>query len=268
MAWSEAPTQFTRRNIFWDILGEEKTGKTTLGLTIPGDLGVIDLNRGLDGVVQKAVARRKKAGIKGRVRVSACPLPDGEEDSAKCKAEALKVWKILDADMRVGFKSMAGMVTDSGTEFYKLARMCSFGDVKSKGGKGQLDYDEVYRRMRFLLNQFHANKASLVMTHQLKDEWVSRVDQGTGKVKSSKTGKLVRDGFDEIGYMAQIVVRTSKRIDKETGLVFVGKVESCRFNADIEGAEFTNEGDVDSPFYLTLPHIAAMATDTDIEEWL
>lgn len=267
MGWANAPTSFTRRNIFWDIGGEEKTGKTTLALSLPGDMGVVDLNRGLDGVIQKAIARRKKASIKGSVRISACPAPDGEEDSAKVKAEALKVWKSMDADMRQGFKTMRSVVVDSGTEFYKLSRMCSFGDVKSKGGKGQLDYDEVYRRMRFLLNQFHTNKAHLIITHQLKDEWVSKIDPQTGNRKSSKTGKLIRDGFDEIGYMSQIVIRTEKRIDKEAGLIFVGRVESCRFNADLEGAEFTSE-DEDSPFFLALPHIAAMATDTDIEEWL
>lgn len=264
--WNDAPTAFTRRNIFWDIIGEEKTGKTTLSLTLPGEYGIVDLNRGLDGVVQKSVGRRVAAGTKGKVRVSSCPIPDGEQDVTKAKAEALKVWTTLDADMRSGFKSLRNMVVDSGTEFYRLSRMCSFGDVKSKGGKGQLDYDEVYRRMRFLLNQFHANKAHLVMTHQLKDEWVSKIDPNTGARKSSTTGKRIRDGFDEIGYMAQITIRTSKRVSK-TGVVFVGTVESCRFNADIEGSEFTNE-DEDSPFYLSLPHVAAMATDTDIEEWL
>lgn len=269
MPFVDAPTTFNRRRIFWDIIGAEKTGKTSLSLSLGGDTNIIDLNRGLDGVVQKALKRRKEAGVRGKVRYASHQVPDGEADSAKCKTEALKTWAGMDADMRSSFKSSNVVLVDSGTEFYKLSRMCSFGDVKGKGGKGQLDYDEVYRRMRFLLNQYHANKAHLVTTHQLRDEWVSKVDRETGKTKSSKTGKLIRDGFDEIGYMAEIVVRTDRRITKN-GMIFVGVVEECRFNADLVGVEFTSERDEDDepgPYFLSLPHIAAMATETEVEEW-
>lgn len=253
MPFVDAPSTFTRRNLWITIDGDEKTGKTHLSLTAPGPKSILDLNDGLDGVVQKAVVRTPGQAIK----VAHWPLPDGRT-KADVKNAAVKVWTGMSDDYRTALTKSRTVIVDSGTEVYRLARQSEFGDVKSTGGKGQLDYDMVNSKMRGLLRLFHAHKANVILTHQLKDEWQTYV-KPDGSKASRTTGKRIRDGFDEIGFMIQVGLRTFKRIDND-GLHFGCTLEICRFDPKLEGTEFLDD-------LCNLPFIMGTITDTDTAEW-
>lgn len=259
MSIIDAPSEFTRRNLFIVIDGEEKTGKTHLALTAAQSgfsTLVHDLNDGLDGVVQKRV---KEVGA-GKIKVAHHPIPDGQTVDAQ-RDKAKTEWADFAKDFRDGMAKHRVNIIDSGTEIYKLSRMSEFGDVKqTKTGKGQLDYDAVYSKIRGLLRLFHASKSHLIVTHQLEEEWGTKKDPDSGKVKGYKTGRMVRDGFKEIPYMMQIGLRTKKVVDND-GLHFVATLEVCRFDPTIEGTEFTDD-------MFDLPLIMSFVTGTDREVWL
>lgn len=252
MPFVDAPATFTNRRLWVTIDGEDKTGKTHLSLTAPGDKSVIDLNDGLNGVVQKAVARKS-----GRIQVAHWPLPyAGSKEEVKRKAIA--AWEGMAKDYQLSLAKGGSTIVDGGTEVYRLARQSEFGDVKSKGGKGQLDYDMVNSKMRGLLRLFHAHKANVILLHQLKDEWQTVTDSN-GQKKSKTTGKRIRDGFDEIQFMVELGLRTFKRVDTD-GLHFGATLEICRFDPTIEGVEFVDD-------LCNLPYIFSFVTGTDESEW-
>jgi len=259
MSIIDAPSEFTRRNLFVVIDGEEKTGKTHLALTIaqPGFTTIVhDMNDGLDGVVQKRV---REIGH-GRIKVAHHPIPDGQTvDSQRDKAKV--EWAGFAQDFREGMAKHRANIIDTGTEVYQLSRMSEFGAEKQvRGtGKGQLDYDAVYSKIRGLLRLFHASKSHIIITHQVTDEWKNRKD-ADGKVKGYTTGRLVRDGFKEIPHMMQVGLRTSKVIDAE-GLHFVATLEVCRFDPKLEGTPFADD-------LFDLPFIMGFVTGTDREIWL
>lgn len=261
MSIVDAPSAFTRRNLFVCIDGEEKTGKTHLALTIaqPNFTTLVhDLNDGLDGVVQKRV----RAVGDGKIKIAHHPIPDGQTVD-KQREKAKSEWSGFAQDFRDGMSKHRANVIDSGTELYKLSRMSEFGDVKqTERGKGQLDYDAVYSKIRGLMRLFHASKSHLIITHQVTEEWKNRKDPVTGVTRGYTTGRLIFDGFKEIPYMMQIGLRTKKVIDA-SGLHFVATLEVCRFDPKLEGTEFSDEADM-----FDLPTIMGFVTETDREVWL
>lgn len=253
MAFVDAPLEFRRTNLFVDISGEEKTGKTTLALTARPTINVIDMNDGLDGVVQKVVARRGK----GKIKIAYHPLPQFDTKD-KMREAARKTWDALLLDVKTAALTGGTVFFDGGTELYKLARYAEFGDVKTTGKKGALDYDAVNSRMRGLFHLFHAHKANFILTHQVREEW-KRYTDSNGVDKSKTTGKLINNGWEDTGYDIQIALRTYKRIDVE-GLHFGATLTVCRFEPKYEGTQFEDD-------LCNLPYIMGFVTDTEEGMW-
>lgn len=257
MAFVDAPSEFKRTNLFIDISGEEKTGKSTLAMSARPVISVIDMNEGLDGVVQKIV---KRVGP-GKIKIAHHPLPQHDVDEEKIKAAARKTWALMYADVKEGAARGGSILFDSGTELYKLARYSELGGLKSTSKKGRLDYEMVNSRMRGLFHMFHAHKANFILTHQVKEEWKNYRDSN-GVEKSKTTGKLINNGWEDTGYDIQIALRTEKRVSVEDGLHFVAKLTTCRFAPELEGTEFSSAADM-----FNLPYIMSFVTDTEKEAW-
>jgi hypothetical protein len=259
MSFVDAPTTFNLRHFFISIDGEEKTGKTTLALTAKGPTSVLDLNDGLHGVVHKAATGLPPFVRPKKVRIAAHPLPDGN-DRDEVKAKSVKEWNSLAVDFREAVAKDKSVIVDSGSDLWRLDRQSEFGGAKSESRKGSLDYDMANSKIRGLLRLYHAHKANVILTHQLEEEW-KQVKKPDGTETSRKTGKLVRDGFKEIGFMVQMVLRTRKEIN-DTGLHFVARLEVCRFDPALEGTDFSSEVDM-----FNLPTIMAFCTGTEASEW-
>lgn len=256
MPFTDAPSEFKRTNLFVDISGEEKTGKTTLAMSARPKIHIIDMNDGLDGVIQKAV---KKYGT-GKIKVAYHPLPQ-HDTKEKMQVAAKATWTALDKDVRDAAKLGGTVLFDSGTELYKLARYASIGGLKTESRKGQLDYEMVNSMMRGMYHLFHAHKANFVLTHQVREEWVSYKDSN-GVEKRRTTGKLINNGWEDTGYDIQIALRTEKRVNAEDGLHFVAILRTCRFAPELEGTEFSSAADM-----FNLPYIMSFVTNTEEDMW-
>jgi len=254
--YQEASGEFTKRKFFISIEGENKTGKTTLALTAKGPFRVADLNDGLEGVVHKRVRGLPPFTKPARVMVAKHPIPHGVTKDA-IKAAAIKSWESFQKDYIEGTNQPGTFLCDSGTEVYKLARYSEFGDAKSQSKKGALDYEASNAKMRGLLRLFHAGKSNVIITHQLKDEWKTSTD-GNGNSKSRTTGKRIIDGFEEIAYMVEIIIRTDKRVTNQ-GIEFIAKIDTNRFDPNLEGMEFSGE-------QFNLPFIISLCTGVDVDE--
>lgn len=256
MPWENAPTEFVRRNLFIEINGEEKTGKSTLAMSAKPDISIVDMNDGLDGVIQKAL---RKYNLKPpQIQRAYHPLPQYQEDKDKLRVIARKQWDLMFADVQATLAAKrATLFFDSGTELYALARYSEMGGLKSATKKGQLDYEGVNSKMRGLYHMFHAHKTNFIVTHQVRDEWKDVMVDGEKKRRT--TGKKIANGWDDTAYTSQVILNTKKVIDND-GLHFVATLQTCRFAPELEGTEFQ-----DDQFYL--PFIMGFVTDTDTSEW-
>ena len=260
MSFIDAPSTFNLNHLFVSIEGEEKTGKTHLALTIAQKgftTGVIDLNDGLGGVIDKRV---REIG-KGWIKVAKHPIPDGV-DKAAIKVAATREWAEMRPDLINSLKSNRATVVDSGTEIWLLSRQSEFGDAKTESKKGSLDYEAANSKVRGLYRLYHAHPSHLIITHQLDDEWKGQKDPNTGQIKNVRSGRRKLDGFKEIPFMVQVRLRTDKGIT-DTGLHVVATLTACRFSPQLEGTEFSSENGM-----FDLPFIFGFITDTDRETWL
>ena len=260
MPYVDAPSEFNVRSIFTSIEGEEKTGKTHLALTLASPhmtTGVIDLNNGLGGVVHKRV---QQIGA-GHIKIARHPMPEGE-DKDKVKQAAGRVWGAMRADFIPSIQKNRLTIVDSGTEIWLLSRQKHFGDAKSTDKKGSLDYEGANSAARVLYGLHNQFNNHLVVTHQMDDEFKQQKDPDTGRLKAVRTGGRVADGFKEIPFMIEVVLRTEKRITNE-GMFFVATLRVCRFNPRLEGTEFSEQNDM-----FRLPYIYSYITDTEEVFWL
>ena len=260
MSFTDAPAVFALDRLFVSIEGEEKSGKTHLALTIAQKgftTGVIDANDGLSGVVHKRV---QEVGA-GKIKVAKHPIPDGV-DKAAIKAAAIREWAAMRVDLIESLGKNRATIVDSGTEVWLLSRQSEFGDAKTESKKGSLDYEAANSKVRGLYRLYHANKSHLIITHQMDDEWKGQKDPNTGQIKNVRSGRRKFDGFKEVPFMVQVILRTDKVIN-EAGLHFVATLTTCRFNPQLEGTEFSSENDM-----FDLPYIFGFITDTEREAWL
>jgi hypothetical protein len=257
-----APSEFVAKKIFLGISGEEKCGKTHIAMSAPKPLYVIDMNEGLNGVIQKEVRR---AGV-GSIKVAHHPLPPFSENRDTLKTAAARVWNEMLKDYTDALTTAKSVLVDGGTELYKLARWAAFGGDKNEGSrKGALDYDMINARMRGFYRLYYANKASLIVTHQVEDEWI-QYKKPDGTVASRKSGKLVNNGWNDFPFMAEVGIRVGKPDGK-----FGATIQFCRFAPEIEGNQLFDMVDPDTGqtlvAMLNFPYVASMATGTPEEVW-
>lgn len=242
-----------RRGVFMDIIGLEGTGKSTLALTLAelGQVGYIDIDQSVDR------ARKPKGKKWGQVLPVRYAAGMGEEAT---KQTCGPVWLDLAKKVREASASWAtgGIVIDTATEDWEVLRLGSFGTLNPKGNRMDRLYGPVNALFRsHLRSVYRANGKHLITIHQVKDEYKDVVKGG--QVTSIRTGKQNRAGFKEIGYLADVVVRTFREAGE-----FKLRVEVCKLapnGPDMEGTEL--EGD-----QLSFLSIMMMATDTEASEWI
>lgn len=245
---------FKKRGIFLDIVGLEGMGKSSLAMTLArlGPVGYVDIDQSFDRA-KKLDGKKERANIKVLPVRYAAGL--GEEEVKKACGPA---WVGMEKKVKEAAAGWAkGVIIDTGTEDWELLRLGSFGTVTPKGRTDRL-YGQVNARFRTHLRSIYRTHGKhLVTIHQLKDEYIDKMKDGS--LQSVRTGKHVRAGFKEIGYMTDMVIRCVR-----SGSDFTAVVDLCKLPPNgpaLEGTEL--EGD-----QIDFATIVAMATDTEREEWL
>lgn len=245
--WEDAPTDFTRRCAFVRIYGDTDTGRTTLALTMPGPIGLIHTAEKIEGIVQPA-ARIKQVRMVNFAGV----FKGGVQEIAE---QADRVWAKVKSAWYGGLAGWArALILDTDTEAWELIRVARFGELNPRGRTDSL-YGPVNAEFRSLFKQFRAqDRCSVIAIGQTKDEY--REFSKNGNKSSERTGRTISAGMKEMGFMADVVIRTSRGEAGE----FRATIEKGWFNAHTEGMTFEGED-------CRLPYILSLITETDEAEW-
>lgn len=209
-----------KNRLIMSLEGLEKQGKTHFALTAPGPLAIQSIDLGTEGVVEKFLPHKQVmvAGYRLKLPTKATPLD--------VTVVAEQVWDQFLVDYKAVLASgVRTVVWDTATELWELLRMARFGRLAQVMPH---NYAPVNAEFRELIRLAYDSPVNLLALHKQKSEWVN--DAGG---KGNKTGKYIRSGFSDIGFMVQL---NAEAFREEDGTFHV-KVKDCRQNPGVAGAD-------------------------------
>lgn len=225
--------------------GIQKQGKTRFGLTMPGPIGILNLDIGLEGVVGQ-FTDKKDIYYENYVI-------DRETDVSDYKA----IWDKLENDFYTFSQhpEIKSIIFDTMSEARELALYSLYGRAVKIMPH---DYGPANNMLKsFVKYAMFKSQKNFLFIHQMKDEYIA----------NEYTGQQIRKGIKEVGYSVQVNVEFEREIvpDPETGKKkpgdFVMRVIDCRQNATIAGNEYRNE-------LVDFKYLAAdVYPETNPEDW-
>jgi hypothetical protein len=200
-----------RPHIISAVDGQEKNGKTHLGLTMPGPIAIINSDTGLEGVVEKF--ENEKAIVKF--------------DFDHRDANNYKQWEKMWVDVKKAYrnalrsKDIRSILCDTGTEMWELIRLARFGKLDQVMPH---HYGPVNKEFRDLIREAYDSDKNVMFLHKMKQEYVN----------DKFTGKYERAGMKDMAYLVQVNMRTFWTEDG-----FAVKIIDCRQNAALKGEVIT-----------------------------
>ncbi len=235
-----------RKRVILSVEALQKHGKTNFLLTAPGPIALVNLDEGLEGVVEKFENEKE-------IQVA---------DFGYRDATNQKEWiEVLEAVKRsilstITDKNIKTIGIDTGTELWELLRMARFGKISSPGQNIGYWYGPVNTEFKDLISKVRNSDKNLIITHRLGAEYIN----------DKKTGGYERKGFGDIAYMVQCNVRLSRVITKDKSGSIIDKewrmqVLDCRQNPEIAGEELVDD-------MVNFPMLASMIyPDTSPLDW-
>jgi AAA domain len=210
------------KGVLISIEGQQKCGKTEFGLSMPGDLYVLNLNHGLVGVYEKHVEAGKTLYVQDIMIPYTEKLP-GEAFTLLAGAAA-EQWKRAILSLREAVKdpSISSIFIDTGSELWDLLRIARLGKLTQVM---PIQYAAVNAEFRQLLQVLLTCGKNVVLSHKVKPEYVNDV----------KTNRFERSGFGDIGFDVQIELVAEKDTKKDGVDQFSISVVNCRPNKDLTG---------------------------------
>jgi len=241
------PNAMPPRRLVIRVGGFEKEGKTHFGLTAPAPIDVLNIDRGLEGVVEK-FARVKE------IRMS----EDFRAMPSETQADNEKRWDAIMAAYRESLTSSTtrSILFDTDTEAWEIGRLAYLGKLV---GVRELHYPEVNSIFRGVIDMALAHDKNVIFTCRMRKQYV-KSKGSDGKDTNSWNGKYEESGFGEFGSIVQASLRAC--IVNEDGVnVPTVRVINCRQNMQMNGEVF--EGDM-----ATFSWVAANIIEgTSPEDW-
>lgn len=204
--------------------GEDKSGKTTLGLTFPKPMTVYEFDV---GGVDRAKWRFNKDFNAGLVKVVQYPMPlqiIASKDKSKLSFSNIivghrELWEEFMQSLyhTLMDEKVVTVMIDTGTLMWEI---CRNGYLQEKQEANVLkkekirekllpiEYAEPNARMRSILHACKAKNKHLVITHHARDEFISQVNKLEGKIEEVRSGKRERSGWTGLGDVADLIVQT------------------------------------------------------------
>ena len=217
-------TEPAQRRLILALDGLEKHGKSEFALTAPGPIVVLNLDTGLDGVIQKHQAKKAIYVVNYEKR-NAGPMNDDPPWD-------VKDWQQSADDFTTALGEARTVIVDTCTEWWEMVRVARFGRVLMVP---PVAYPPVNAEFRRLLNRAYSSKANVVFVHKLKEVYDTKIipSKDGPKEVSIRTGTYERAGFRDMGYIVQVNARMERRVD---GFHLV--VADCRQNPALAGLDF------------------------------
>lgn len=229
------------------IGGLEKGGKTHFALTAPAPIGLMDMDRGLEGVVEKFandkdIYTKNLRGMLSRSQVDYERRWEAFKDSH---------YALLDDPI------IRTVVWDTDTEAWEMARLAFFGKLAQIKPH---HYAEINREFRGLVDAAFDRDKNLLLVCKYKKQYVAK--EGSKSDDASWNGKYEEAGFNDLPFVVQVNLRARLVVDKETGnKTPTIEVVNCRQNMQMNEEVF--EGDMAS-----FPFVASMIIEgTTPEDW-
>lgn len=243
--WTRA-TSAAKQRIIGTIDGLEKCGKDNFALTSPGPIGVLSLDLGLDGVVQKFQDKKEIWVAEHRVNVNKLKT---ECTMAEAAAIASEAWANIMRDYAELLVSGAKTaIIDTGTELWEILRMARFGKLEQVLPR---HYGPVNAEFKELIRAAYDTDMNMWLLHKMKDEYAN----------DKRTGDLKRSGMSDIGYLVQVAVRCWRDDSEKFPDCFHVTVTDCRKDPSLH--TFDMQGTMAS--VATLGQL--MFPETSEEEW-
>lgn len=236
----------------------EKHGKTRFALTTPGTLAYMDFDNRSEGTIEEFLAAGRK--IMWRTKPDGTPWPyqipadagASDEKAKEVQAEARAEWKRFESDYEdlLHSSSVDTIIIDTATEAWELVRIAGFGRLNEIPPHLYSEVNGAFRRLIRLARK--QTRVNLVLVHRLKDEWAN--EKKGDKIKGYTTGKSIRAGFSETGFLVDVNLRLTRlplaACDDADDLGFRLTVTDCGANPRVRGLELANEA-------ITFPNLVA-----------
>lgn len=248
VVWEKAPTKLVRKSCFVEVYGDTGTGRTSWALSAPGPIALLHAAEKLEGVVQRySVDKDIRMFNFGGVF-------KGTNDEVS--KQSMVLWKKLEDAWYDAFTWARTIVLDTHTEAWELIRLAYFGDLKPSGGRVDANYGPVNARWRSLFKHFKTqDRTNIVVIGQTKDEYKTEGKSNNGM--GQRTGRTIVAGQKEVGFLADVRIRTS--FDMSSG-TFQSEVQKPWWNGVCIGLELQDD-------MSTFPQAMSMITETDEEKW-
>ena len=171
------------------IEGLPKAGKTHLALTAPGPIAYLNLDNGLESVINKFAGDKK-------IYVSNYDTPINPRDVYPDIDKTIAVWHQLKQDFITALSSgVKTVIVDTCTEMYELVRLARLGKLSQVQ---PFQYGLPNYEFKALLDEsLKAVNVNTIFLHKMKDKYL----------KDKRTGEYERAGYSGIEYIVQVFLR-------------------------------------------------------------
>jgi hypothetical protein len=236
--------------IIMTVDADEGCGKTHLSLTAPRPIAFFDIDDNVDPIVKKF---NFKKGEFRHYQVGYL-LEDGDDEAYKKTEAMIKAYK---ACLAAPDSVVRSIVFDTGTEFWEMVRLARFGKINNVKPH---HYGPVNAEFRTLIRHAKRNNKNLILVHKRKDEYIN-TNPKKKDAMAIPTGKRIRAGFKEMGYLVQVAVELTK--DKDN---FYCRIDKCTQDPNLEGEVLETDRETGEGM-ISFPWIASMVMGNDPEDW-
>ncbi len=226
-----------RKRLVVSVEAMEKQGKSHFSLTAPGPIALFDFDTGLEGVIHK-FAKEKDIYVSDYRRLGNVLKPE----------EYLAMWERFKREYVACIQEgpVRTIIMDTATEVWELLRLARFGKLTQVM---PYHYGPVNAEFRELIRLGYGSDKNLILLHKMKPEYVN----------DKSTGKYVRSGFGDTGFMVQVNIRLYRDSDN----IFIMWIKDSRQNPDIAGIEIPISNVLGFPLLGTM-----VLPETQEKDWL
>ena len=241
------PGELRVRSCTTSIYGMPNSGRTTLALTMPGDVCLCSTSEKVDGIVEE-FAKRKDIYLK---RVKTGFLSSwGEEKVIELASQSLSE---VEKSWSVGVSQFRTFIMDTHTDAWSIARHSEFGDYRATSGRIESNYGGINVKFRALMalqrdNAYKDNAASVILIGAAKEKWIG----------FDRTGRYYQLGNSCVDQLSDVVIFMER--DEVTGKIFA-TIKKPWFNAAFMNVRMEVTDEID------LPLILSMISKTSVDDW-
>jgi len=203
----------TPERIIASLSGKDKTGKTHIACTAPPPITFLDIDIGVEGVVNKFQDSGKQILVY-KVRVP--------------KGEVQGFYTTMWTDVKARIKKVCDMnkgtlVMDTASEIYELARLARFGKLEQVMPHHYSEVNSEWRKE--IMAAIFESDINAVLLHKVKPKYINNV----------RTSESEVSGFGETGYLVQLNAITYCEEDEDGKTQFCLYIENSRHNHLLKG---------------------------------